>query len=218
VDKVILNGREVTYDLVFKNNKNTYFYFKSSNYIKINASKYQRKKDIIDHMINNASQFIMKLDKVVNKVKVKDNTVYYYFGKELKIAQSDDYSVVILGDEIKLPKSVDHIKLFEKNEILRELSLLESKYKSNPYVNINNIKISTRHTKTRFGSCNARLRKVNFNTNLVHYDKLYLEYVFLHEICHLTHQNHSRDFYELLEKLCPNYKELRRELKSTYNG
>ena len=42
---------------------------------------------------------------------------------------------------------------------------------------------------------------------------MYTEYVFLHEIAHLVYPNHSKDYYNLLEKLCPNYKEVRKELK-----
>ena len=41
----------------------------------------------------------------------------------------------------------------------------------------------------------------------------YIEYVFLHEITHLLVQNHSKDYYNLFEKLCPNYKQTRNELK-----
>ena len=70
---------------------------------------------------------------------------------------------------------------------------------------------------TRFGSCNPRSKVININLYLVNMDKKYLEYVFLHEISHLVHQNHSKDFYLLLSKLSSKYKQLKKELNNLFN-
>jgi len=40
------------------------------------------------------------------------------------------------------------------------------------------------------------------------------EYVVAHELCHLEEMNHSKDFWQLVKKTVPNYKELRKELKN----
>lgn len=39
------------------------------------------------------------------------------------------------------------------------------------------------------------------------------EYVIIHELCHIKEMNHSRNFWALVEQFCPNYKQLRKELK-----
>lgn len=222
MEKVILNGIEVNYDLSFKKNKNTYFYFKDDGYIKINASRYQTKKQIIDHMKNNAEAFLQKLNKASHRKRSVDKDTYLFFGEEYKVIKHESNNVELDHDNkciyIHLD-NIDHINTLmklEKKIVIEELKLLHEKYIDNPYVDIRNITIKTRYTKTRFGSCNASKRNINMNTNLIHYDKKYLEYVFLHEISHLTHQNHSEKFYHLLSKLCPNYKQLRYELRHSY--
>ena len=41
-----------------------------------------------------------------------------------------------------------------------------------------------------------------------------LDYVVVHELCHLTHMNHSRDFWSLVESVMPDYKEQKKWLKA----
>ena len=40
-----------------------------------------------------------------------------------------------------------------------------------------------------------------------------LDYVIVHELCHLTHMNHSKEFWDLVEKIMPDYKEKKQWLK-----
>ena len=100
--------------------------------------------------------------------------------------------------------------------MLETIRQLHQQYKDNEYVDLSSVKYKTRYTNTRHGSCNASRKTINLNLYLVQYERKYIEYVYLHEIAHLKHQNHSVKYYDLLEKLCPNYKQLRKELKRIY--
>lgn len=64
--------------------------------------------------------------------------------------------------------------------------------------------------KTRFGSCSSR-GSINFSWRLMAYPPEAVDYVVLHELCHLRHMNHSRDFYALIEHYMPDWR-LRREM------
>ena len=66
--------------------------------------------------------------------------------------------------------------------------------------------------RTRFGSCSAK-NTVNFSCFLALYKPQYIDYVIFHELCHTVYKNHSKDFYGLIEKHVPNYKELQSRLK-----
>ncbi|MDR3628564.1 MAG: M48 family metallopeptidase, partial [Ignavibacteriaceae bacterium] len=77
-------------------------------------------------------------------------------------------------------------------------------------------KVTIRNQKTRWGSCSAR-GNLSFNFNLVRYRKEIIDYVIVHELCHLKEMNHSNKFWNLVEKICPDYKALRRELKKGSN-
>jgi predicted metal-dependent hydrolase len=72
--------------------------------------------------------------------------------------------------------------------------------------------LSVRTMKRRWGSCSSK-GKVTINSELVKLEDRYLEYVILHELCHLHHHNHSQTFYNLLSEVYPNWKETRKELR-----
>ena len=67
---------------------------------------------------------------------------------------------------------------------------------------------------TRWGSCNVR-REVRLSWRLVKARAALIDYVICHELAHLRHMNHSRAFWGEVERQCPAYRELRRELHET---
>lgn len=67
-------------------------------------------------------------------------------------------------------------------------------------------------TKSVWGSCSSN-KKITINQDLVMYSRRALEYVVLHEICHLKYMNHSKKFWAMVEYYMPDYKEAEKELK-----
>ena len=57
--------------------------------------------------------------------------------------------------------------------------------------------------------------EILFSSNIVKYDKKTIEYIVFHEFCHLKYKNHSKKFYELLEKYYPNYRYYSSKLGNT---
>ncbi len=66
--------------------------------------------------------------------------------------------------------------------------------------------------KSRWGSC-SRQGNLNFNWKLILAPGWVLDYVVVHEICHLRHFNHSRDFWKLVAAVYPDYQETRQWLR-----
>jgi hypothetical protein len=66
--------------------------------------------------------------------------------------------------------------------------------------------------KTKWGSCNHRMRNIRLNTELAKKPKDLLEYVVLHEMLHLVEPSHSERFVALLQYHCPTWREARDEL------
>lgn len=66
--------------------------------------------------------------------------------------------------------------------------------------------------RTRFGSCSAK-NALCFSCLLMHYPLAAVDYVIIHELAHTVHHNHSKEFWNLVETLMPDYKECQRLLK-----
>lgn len=69
-----------------------------------------------------------------------------------------------------------------------------------------------RTMKRRWGSCSNK-GIITLSTELIKLPDLYIEYVVVHELCHLKHHNHGARYYNLLSELFPEWKQVRRDLK-----
>ena len=74
--------------------------------------------------------------------------------------------------------------------------------------------IKFRRMVSKWGCCNTLKQTITFSTLLKYAPKECVEYVILHEFTHLIVPNHSKAFYLELQKVCPNWKECRKIMKS----
>ena len=73
-----------------------------------------------------------------------------------------------------------------------------------------------RTMKRRWGSCSNK-GIITLSTELIKLPDLFIEYVILHELCHLKHHNHGTGYYKLLSELFPDWKTVRKELKKYFS-
>ena len=74
-------------------------------------------------------------------------------------------------------------------------------------------RISIRNQKWRWGSC-SRDGHICLNWRLVLLPERVRDYVLIHELMHLKRMDHSPRFWKLVERACPDYRELRRQLRT----
>ena len=91
------------------------------------------------------------------------------------------------------------------NELKEELARLADQY------GFQFRKVTIRNQKTRWGSCSAE-NNISLNINLVHLPEKLLRYVLLHELVHTRIKNHSRKFWNEMDRLMGDAKELRKKL------
>ncbi len=77
------------------------------------------------------------------------------------------------------------------------------------YANIMQVEpasVKINSAKKRFGSCSGT-NNLNFSLYLMDKDERFIDYVVVHELAHIKHHNHSKDFYKFIERFMPDYKE-----------
>ncbi len=72
--------------------------------------------------------------------------------------------------------------------------------------------LEIRLMQKRWGSC-TKSGKITLNTELIKAPKGSIEYVVIHELCHLIHHNHNKDFYDLQNSIYPNWDKWKEKLE-----
>lgn len=104
------------------------------------------------------------------------------------------------------PEEVLALKEKAKTIIPEKVKVFAALMKVNPTA------ITITSAKTRFGSCSGKNR-LSFSYLLMQYPELAIDYVVVHELAHIKHKNHSKDFYAEIEKYMPDYKDRKKQLK-----
>lgn len=174
----------------------------------------QSKKEWIETTLNK-----IKMAKE-NKNNLKENTIKI-LGKDVekKIIESDlerirltDTSIYIYSNDIdnaKIEKKLLEWKVEKLKVILEEY--LE-KYTKLLNTNINYYQI--KKISSAWGIYHKKENYITFNFDLIEKDIECIEYVILHELCHIFYMNHQKNFWTLVEKYMPDYKLRRKNLKN----
>lgn len=142
--------------------------------------------------------------------KWKQLLVRYQKRNVTKIESITEDFVLIFWEKIDLANISGNLDKYLKELFILESTKLLDKYSA--FLGIAYHKLSVRKLKSKWGSC-THTNNISLNLNLVHLDKKFLEYVVVHEICHLKEKNHSVRFWDLVAIFSSDYKEIRRELK-----
>lgn len=106
-------------------------------------------------------------------------------------------------DQTRVKEAVDTWYPTRAQDILRRY--LDSCYEAASRHGVPEPLFSVRIMKRRWGSCSPKGR-INLNTRLVQVPAHCIEYVIMHELCHLKEANHSKAFYSLLTRCQPDWR------------
>ena len=205
-----LDGENYIVEVVKKNNKNTYIKVKEDLTIYVTTNYFVTKR-YVKNVLDNNDEFLRKAIKKVKSRMQKDND-FYYLGKKYDIIYVDFNKVEVDGDKIYL-KNESYLNKWVKEQMINIFSeRLEYNYnlfsEKIPFP-----KLKIRSMKTRWGVCNKRDNSVTLNSKLIKYSLDEIDYVIIHELSHFVHFDHSRDFWNTVEKYMPDYKKSVRVLK-----
>lgn len=94
-----------------------------------------------------------------------------------------------------------------------ETILLERTKSYSEVIGVTPSKITIKSFKARWGSCSIR-REIQYNWKIVMAPKHIIDYLVVHELCHIRHHNHSPLFWKTVAKYHPEYKECKVWLKN----
>ena len=140
-----------------------------------------------------------------------------YRGNKYPIIAQEGRRIGFNGDHFFMPPNLSSEQVMDCCiQIYRMLAKhdLTSKtlfYAEQMHVSPAAIKVSG--AKTRWGSCSAQ-KNLNFSWRLIMADDEVIDYVVIHELAHLREMNHSQQFWAIVQKMLPDYKQRRAQLKA----
>lgn len=229
-----INDLEIPIEIKsYKNSKSIKFYFKG-NTLEVTKPKrlsntalvrileqekeklYNKYKEILASEVSTIKQWIT-------------GETFYYKGKEFTIKRENKNTrTIVVKFEIEQKQIIitvpDNINQQQAKLYIDKLikKILKSKTEAViaerlPYwskitqINYNEVKV--RDATTRYGSCMPSKKNLYFSSRLVMLPEDKIDAIIVHELCHMKHKNHNKDFYDLVSKYIPNYKEIDKWLK-----
>ena len=125
---------------------------------------------------------------------------YWIYKQAKRMEDNRKNQIVYSREQERVLRQQARIKLTERTDY----------YKTILGVNYKRIRIADQ--KTRWGSCSST-GTISYNWHLVLLPDAILDYVVVHELCHLRQMNHSEDFWKLVEGMLPDYQSRRKWLK-----
>lgn len=217
-----INNKPISVEIKYSRRRTLYLRVVSEDCIEIRSPFGISDKKLLDFISKNEVWIKNQLNKTSNSSRIKlynDGEIFYFLGKSYRLKVSIAHKNLAYlneaDDTIRLEcKNSDNVK-----DILADWYKLEAKChiqgRVNYYENIIGVKagrISIKNQRTIWGSCSTK-GNLNFNLKLIMMPQDIIDYVVVHEICHLIYFNHSKEFWKRVEEIIPDYVERKKYLK-----
>jgi len=196
--------------------KNTYISVNRNSEVVLKTSKVSI--SYIEKLLNEKENWIRKqlLKREQNpyiKVSLEDEVLL--FGEIYSIDTDEAKELRALLNRLRKPNEKNILKCYDNYYKIYAQQYLTSRLEyHSTLMNLNYKEIKYKKMRGRWGSCNLQ-RVITLNTQLLKLKKEHIDYVIVHELSHLIHMNHSRDFHSLVRKYIPDEKNIRKEIKSS---
>ncbi|KZX11498.1 M48 family metallopeptidase [Methanobrevibacter curvatus] len=180
-------------------------------------------KSFIDDFIKSNEEWILKNQKeLIKKFNSKNsfNLNYhdkvYLRGNLVEIIPSDDNIAQFKDNKFFIPKNLDNNQI--KSIIIHFYKIIVKSYINQrvshfkKIMNVNPLKVRISNAKTRWGSCSGK-NSLNFSWRIIMGDEETIDYLVVHELAHIKHHNHSKNFWIEVEAVLPDYKNLRNKIR-----
>ncbi|MAR78766.1 MAG: hypothetical protein CMM18_00890 [Rhodospirillaceae bacterium] len=178
-------------------------------YIYLTIPKNENEKNAIDFLFRNKEWVLNELKRIPKKILFLNNSEIPYMGVTHRIVYAGEYTnliyiydkkIMVFGKKEEISKNLKNWLYHKaKIEILKiaklKVSFLNKKYN----------KIKIKDLKSSWGTCGEN-GNLSFSWRLILAPKHVMEYIVVHELCHLVELNHSKKFWILVTELFPQKK------------
>src|SRR5690606_4379542 len=182
-------------------------------------SKVQKRANWI---LRQQREFALYLPHIPPRQYISGET-HWYLGKQyrLKVIQAAD------AEWVKLERGYLYVRTTDKTDTLRVEALVNGWYLRQARrvfqerlrallprfaaFNLPEFELRIKPLTARWGSC-TEAGVITLNLQLIQVSKASIDYVLVHELCHLIEHNHSKRFYQLLDRLLPDWRVRRKAL------
>lgn len=197
--------------VVKKNNKNLYIRVKEDLKIHVTCNFFTTEKQILKLINDNEESLKKMIDKQKKKIQKKQK--FYYLGVPYNICLINTVNYPKIIDDTIYTKTLTSLENFSRKECERvffeRFEYVFSKFKGR----IPKPCLRIRKMRQKWGHCNKKECVVTLNSELIQYSTDEIDYVLTHELCHLIHFNHSREFWYEVECYKPDYKKNKKVLR-----
>lgn len=206
-----INGKNYKVNITKKRNKNIYFRVKEDLEIYVTCP-YLTSEAKIKRLLNENEEVLYKM--ILNAEKKNEKKTFFNFlGKQYDIVIYNNAKSPIFDTDkvyVKNKAMLEKFRRSEAEEIFRNrFDICYSMFEEDiPYPTL-----KIRKMKAKWGYCNKKENVVMLNLELIGYSIDDIDYVIIHELSHLVHFDHSKEFWNTVKKYKPNYKENKKVLK-----
>lgn len=222
-------NREIRFNVIYRKRKTMSLEIKRDGIINVIAPNGLDESFIVDKVKNKSDWIIKKLDEieVLNNNRYtrsyESGDIFLYLGNEYILEVLIDKSTIATSVSLENNKLIVRSNSNNKDVIQRALKKWYmdetlgivkeriSYYKIFFEDTVTSIKIKDQ--KSRWASCTYK-NEILFNLRCSMMPIQIIDYIVVHEMCHMEHRNHSKDFYLAVEKILPDYKERIKWLKN----
>ncbi len=194
-----------------KRNRNSYIRIKDNDTIYVTTNYLATDQEIYQMLKRNEKSIQKMIQKKCQKEEKEEK--FYYLGNVYDIIivpTLDEFDMV--GDKIYI-KDEKMLSRWLENQMKKLFQERYDFYYGQFEEGIPKYPLRFRTMKTRWGICNRKSKTITLNSKLIEYPVSCLDYVIVHELSHLVHFDHSKEFWETVEKYFPEYKKYRKILK-----
>ncbi|AGK96859.1 M48 family metallopeptidase [Clostridium pasteurianum] len=227
--KFIYAGKEIEFQVVFSKRKTMEISIAPSGDIKVRAPLEIPKAVIRERVMEKAPWIVKKLYQfkhIKNKPLIREfinGEVFMYLGMDYqlqidikshinkaKVNLFNDKIIVTINNENK-ENTKKAMELWYREKAKEEIDQRINLYQK--FFNIVPLEVKVKEQKKRWGSCTYK-NSLLFNWRCVMAKSEVLDYIVVHEMCHMVHKNHSREYWNAVASILPDYKQRDQWLKN----